>query len=222
MNDGVQKQLDQKDEIIKSLQKKLSMKELGLVTLTTGYLKDLQIMRDQMHRSNQEETEYYEVQYFNLTEVDEPKYRDLLNTRMADLKSQYEHITREQKVRTEQLRLETKNLKLQLHLLREKSKSLDNPEYLMRLAMHLERNPYLIWKMIQDMKGNFYFEEVFSSQRTSFGINYKEVNRLLMKSKAYDKDFASYKQGIDDQMVGFMESVSKQMKNMQEQLDLKQ
>ena len=58
------------------------------------------------------------------------------------------------------------------------------------------------------MKGNFYFEEVFSTQRTSFGINYKEVNRLLMKSKAYDKDFALYKKGIDDQMVEFMNSVS--------------
>jgi hypothetical protein len=123
---------------------------------------------------------------------------DLVNSKIADLQSQFEKRTRELVVRNEHTRLDCKNLKLQLSALKEKAKNMENPEYLLSRVLYLERNPYLIWKMIADQKGNFFFDEVFEKQRTSFGINYKEINKLLMKSRAYDRDFGLFKAGIED------------------------
>jgi hypothetical protein len=42
---------------------------------------------------------------------------------------------------------------------------------------------------LMDFKGNEYFYEVFEKQRPTFGINYRELNRLMMASKAYEREF---------------------------------
>ena len=70
---------------------------------------------------------------------------------------------------------------------------MDTPFDMISKAFRLEQDPYKLWKIIQDLKGNYFFQEVFESQKPSYGINYREVNNLMMTSKAYEREFAIYK-----------------------------
>ena len=58
----------------------------------------------------------------------------------------------------------------------------------------MEENPYKIWKVIQDLKGNQFLFTVFEYQSTNYGINYKEINRFLINKKLYEKEYNDYKQ----------------------------
>lgn len=45
-------------------------------------------MRDQLFRkTNSDEKDFYEVQYFDLSEIEDPLYLGLVNNRLDDLKS---------------------------------------------------------------------------------------------------------------------------------------
>lgn len=59
-----------------------------------------------------------------------------------------------------------------------------NPEYLIRKAIHLESDAYKIWKMIEDCKGTDYLFNVFITQKKGYGIDYKNIDKLLMSSNA--------------------------------------
>jgi hypothetical protein len=38
---------------------------------------------------------------------------------------------------------------------------------------------------------------VFEKQKATYGINYREINKLIMESKAYDREFQFYKEGLE-------------------------
>lgn len=38
---------------------------------------------------------------------------------------------------------------------------IDGPSDLLKKLFNIDNNPYRIWKYIADIKGNFYFKEVF-------------------------------------------------------------
>lgn len=47
----------------------------------------------------------------------------------------------------------------------------------------LERDPYKIWKVLQDVAGgNKYFFKIFEAQKRQYGINYSEIDELIGKS----------------------------------------
>lgn len=82
--------------------------------------------------------------------------------------------------------------------LENKTKNLDNPEYLAGKLSLLERDPYKIWKLFQDVFGTEFFFDVFEKQRHSYGIDYRQINKLLMMTKAYDRELDYFKKGIED------------------------
>ncbi|TNV74780.1 hypothetical protein FGO68_gene16283 [Halteria grandinella] len=59
--------------------------------------------------------------------------------------------------------------------------------------------PYELWKIIQDIKGGYYFFEVFENQKEEYGINYSCIDKLMMCSKAYEREFEFYKGTIKKQ-----------------------
>ena len=137
-----------------------------MTDITAGYLKDLQNMREQIYRrDNSEDVDLFEVQYFDISEIEDPSYQALVNNKIADLKSQYEKKSRDHLQKIELQKIETGNLKYQIQGLIQKTQNLDNPEYLLLKVFNLENNPYKIWRFIQDSKGNDYFFEVFEKQR---------------------------------------------------------
>ncbi|CAD8098257.1 unnamed protein product [Paramecium primaurelia] len=196
--------LQQKDYEISNLKAKLQVKEQKLLDLASGYLKDLQNMREQMYKKS-DDFDYYEVSYCDVTDIEDPRYRDLVNNKIANLKSQYEKKTREIYVFVQKQKSEIQNLRQQVGNYEQKIKMMDNVEYLMNRVFTLEQDPYRIWKYIQDIKGNEYFHDVFEKQKPASGIKYREVNKLLMVTKAYDRELEYFKKGIEDQMYVYLE-----------------
>ncbi|CAD8190115.1 unnamed protein product [Paramecium pentaurelia] len=196
--------LQQKDYEISNLKAKLQVKEQKLLDLASGYLKDLQNMREQMYKKS-DDFDYYEVSYCDVTDIEDPRYRDLVNNKIANLKSQYEKKTREIYVFVQKQKSEIQNLRQQVGNYEQKIKMMDNVEYLMNRVFTLEQDPYRIWKYIQDIKGNEYFHDVFEKQKPASGIKYREVNKLLMVTKAYDRELEYFKKGIEDQMYIYLE-----------------
>jgi hypothetical protein len=89
---------------------------------------------------------------------------------------------------------EIKSLKIQNGYLSNLNKKADTANDMMAKVLRSEQDPYRVWKLIQDLKGNFFFQDVFEKQKPSYGINYREVNTLMMSSKAYEREYAYYKQ----------------------------
>jgi hypothetical protein len=54
--------------------------------------------------------------------------------------------------------------------------------------------------------GNKYFFKVFDEQKRGMGIDYKEIDELIAKSQASERLYASFKQGIEDQMNTLVET----------------
>ncbi|CAK64499.1 unnamed protein product (macronuclear) [Paramecium tetraurelia] len=196
--------LQQKDYEIANLKAKLQVKEQKLLDLASGYLKDLQNMREQMYKKS-DDFDYYEVSYCDVTDIEDPRYRDLVNNKIANLKSQYEKKTREIYLFVQKQKTEIQNLRQTVGTYEQKLQLMDNIEYLMNRVFALEQDPYKIWKYIQDIKGNEYFHDVFEKQKPASGIRYREVNKLLMVTKAYDRELEYFKKGIEDQMYVYLE-----------------
>jgi hypothetical protein len=43
-----------------------------------------------------------------------------------------------------------------------------------------------------------FFFEIFSNQKIEYGINYREINKLLISKKIYEKDYFEYKKIVDN------------------------
>ncbi|CAD8208946.1 unnamed protein product [Paramecium octaurelia] len=196
--------LQQKDYEIATLKARLQLKEQKLLDLASGYLKDLQNMREQMYKKS-DDFDYYEVSYFDVTDIEDPRYRDLVNNKIANLKSQYETKTREIYLFVQKQKNEVQNLRQTVGNFEQKMKLMENVEYLMNRVFALEQDPYKIWRYIQDIKGNDFFHDVFEKQKPASGIRYREVNKLLMVTKAYDRELEYFKKGIEDQMYIYLE-----------------
>lgn len=66
--------------------------------MTTGYLKDISHLKEMVYRkdcSNFDEQQFYEVQYFDSQLNVEPEVLTLLNSKLSNLKEQYERQTRD-------------------------------------------------------------------------------------------------------------------------------
>jgi hypothetical protein len=62
----------------------------------------------------------------------------------------------------------------------------------------VESNPYKIWKALTDQRSNQYFLEVFLNQKMKFGIDYREINKLLLSKKIYEREYNEYKALLDE------------------------
>lgn len=51
---------------------------------------------------------------------------------------------------------------------------------------------------------------IFLDQKQTYGINYKEINKLLMSKKVYEKDYDSYKLLLDTQYQDLLEKSMEQ------------
>ena len=50
-------------------------------------------------------------------------------------------------------------------------------------------NPYKLWKYITELKGIMFFFDVFFIQKKEYGINYSEINKVLMSKRLYEREY---------------------------------
>ncbi|KAL4435079.1 hypothetical protein ABPG74_003572 [Tetrahymena malaccensis] len=216
----LKKKLSEALQKIKDLEFKLKNREETVQVLTTGYVKDIQHMKEMLFRqANLEDLEFYEVQYFDSSSIIDEKTRLILNDKLKDLKIQFDKKTQDLIKKIIVLSNEVERLK-KLANVGGGSGDQGIVEAVKKIFV-LEESPYKIWKVIQDIKGNQFFFNVFEQQRPEYGINYKEVNKMLMNKKVYEKEYNEYKAQIDDQMCNLISKTSLGMSEIQQELQEK-
>ena len=54
------------------------------------------------------------------------------------------------------------------------------------------------------LKFRFFFD-IFFAQKTEYGINYKEINKLLMNKRIYEREYLEYKKVQNDLYMSLVE-----------------
>ncbi|CAK75135.1 unnamed protein product (macronuclear) [Paramecium tetraurelia] len=211
------KEMQLKDLLIQSLQTKLFQREQNLVQTTQGYLKELQSLREQLFRKNQtliSPDEPFEVSFMDFTEVLDANIKKLFTTHIIDLKFQFNNRIIDYIKLIQAQREEIKNYKLQIQKLNQQINNIDGPSELLKKLFLIDNNPYRIWKYIADQKGNQFFKEVFEQQKAVYGINYQELNKLLMTNKAFEREYQLYKEQILSEQLVFFERVQQEIEDI--------
>ncbi|CAD8044677.1 unnamed protein product [Paramecium primaurelia] len=211
------KEMQLKDLLIQSLQTKLFQREQNLVQTTQGYLKELQSLREQLFRKDQAlilPDEPFEVTFMDFTEVLDPNIKKLFTTHIIDLKFQFNNRIIDYIKLIQSQKEEIKNYKLQIQKLNQQLNNIDGPSELLKKLFTIDNNPYRIWKYIADLKGNHFFKEVFEQQKAVYGINYQELNKLLMTNKAFEREYQTYKEQIFQEQLVFFERAQQEIEEI--------
>ncbi|CAD8133021.1 unnamed protein product [Paramecium octaurelia] len=211
------KEMQLKDLLIQSLQTKLFQREQNLVQTTQGYLKELQSLREQLFRKDYtliSPDEPFEVSFMDFTEVLDANIKKLFTTHIIDLKFQFNNRIIDYIKLIQAQREEIKNYKQQIQKLNHQINNIDGPSELLKKLFLIDNNPYRIWKYIADLKGNQFFKEVFEQQKAVYGINYQELNKLLMTNKAFEREYQLYKEQILSEQLVFFERVQQEIEDI--------
>jgi hypothetical protein len=78
--------LKEKEDTILKLQDKLLFRESNLNDFTTSYLKELQVMREQVYlkenSTDEDSFQFFEVTYFDQTQILDLGMRDMMNKKI--------------------------------------------------------------------------------------------------------------------------------------------
>ncbi|CAD8062755.1 unnamed protein product [Paramecium sonneborni] len=72
-------------------------------------------------------------------------------------------------------------------------------------------SPYELWKVIQDMKGGYYFFEVFENQKPEYGINYSYIDKMMMCSKSFEREYNQFKTHLRQQQDLHYQALKQEM-----------
>ncbi|KAL4427199.1 hypothetical protein ABPG74_013403 [Tetrahymena malaccensis] len=178
---------------IKNLQKELNFanKKLydmhqQLLDVTTGYIRDVNHFKDlALGHFKLNSEDFFEVKYFDSTQILDEKLRILLNDKIDDMKRQcqkkLQEIYTKYKTATNELDKLTKCL----------NTFLESNNYIQHLktAFQQQPNDYLLWKAIQDVKGLDFLFNLIENQKPQYGIKYTEIDAFLSKTKASKRQF---------------------------------
>ncbi|CAD8150196.1 unnamed protein product [Paramecium pentaurelia] len=193
---------------LNEIKEKIKNRDQKLADTTCSYLRDLQGLREQLYRqANNQNHDFSDQRHFDSFEITDPKYRELLNSKVSNVKAVYEQKIKYLTQIVESQKKEIGTLKTQLQDYQFRAEHYENPEFLIRKLFHIERDPHELWRLIQDNQGNPFFFQVFSNQKKGYGIDYIEIDQLLMAVKVQDRIFERQKQTLDQQLAQFMERI---------------
>ncbi|KAM3134790.1 hypothetical protein pb186bvf_013115 [Paramecium bursaria] len=219
-SDGIiqlQSQLQQKEKQIQELQQRIKYKEDAIKDITTGYSKDVQHMKELLYRKDNNKQDIFEVQYFDETDGLDQEQIQMLNKKLEILKAQAE--IKIERIMQSFLKLhgEYEQQTIYYQSLQQKMKNMDKPEELLSRVIQLHNNPYKTWRLIQDIKGNEYFFNVFENQKFNYGIDYREIDKLLINSKAQQREVQYQVKLLNEQLGVFMDSQITHLNQLREE-----
>ena len=77
---------------------------------------------------------------------------------------------------------------------------MQSSKFLIKKLCDIESNPYIIYQFITQEKGPEFFKDVFEKQAPHYDIDYRAVNKMLMVTKAYEREYSVYKEHMEKQM----------------------
>ncbi|CAD8056740.1 unnamed protein product [Paramecium primaurelia] len=77
-----------------------------------------------------------------------------------------------------------------------------------------QMSPYELWKIIQDLKGGYYFFEVFENQKPEYGINYSYIDKMMMCSKSFEREYNQFKTHLRQQQELHYQTLKQEMNKL--------
>ncbi|EAR82981.2 hypothetical protein TTHERM_01044710 (macronuclear) [Tetrahymena thermophila SB210] len=188
---------------IKNLQKELSFanKKLydmhqQLLDVTTGYIRDVNHFKDlALGHFKLNSEDFFEVKYFDSTQILDEKLRILLNDKIDDMKRQCQKKLQEIYIKYKTATNELDKLTKCLNTFLEQN----NYQQHLKTAFQQQPNDYLLWKAIQDIKGLDFLFNLIENQKPQYGIKYTEIDAFLSKTKASKRQFILFQNILQKQ-----------------------
>ena len=119
-------------------------------------MKEMQYRKSNL-KDRPELKDVFEVRFFEPSQILDEKTRNIVNEKIADIENKCQKRLQELVIKTKYYEKECSNLKRNLQALTQKNDILT----LATSLFLLETNPYKIWKVFQDIKGNKFFFDCF-------------------------------------------------------------
>ncbi|CAD8104616.1 unnamed protein product [Paramecium sonneborni] len=200
---------------LKELVEKLTKRDQLIQEQTANYMKEIQILSEQIYRLNHAQPNNDNIQIDRHLIKDQATL-DIVNKNLEKISHAYENKIKHLNIIVEAQKRELVMTKQTLKEFKQKHEHHQSTEYLVRKIAQLEKDPYKIWKYFQDNHGNLFFLQVFRNQKQGYGINYKEIDQILSQTKIIEREMQIYQQLIETSLSQFMERVIKDQKKNKE------
>ncbi|KAL4473408.1 hypothetical protein ABPG72_015651 [Tetrahymena utriculariae] len=208
-------------QIIKNLEKqvlelkeKVVNRECILSEITYGYMKDVSHWKEIFNRKDRDFQNCFEVSYFEPSIIYDDKIREVLNSRLQDLKLQCEKKMYQMQKKFKRHQEEFEKLQETLFAFM----SQNDPISVAKTLFAMETNPHKIWRILQDQMGNTYFFRIFEQQKAGYGIRYKEIDELISQSKASSREYEEFKRQIKYQMEKMVERSQQEIESFRKEV----
>ncbi|CAD8183914.1 unnamed protein product [Paramecium pentaurelia] len=200
---------------LKELTDKLSKRDQLIQDQTSSYMKEIQILSEQIYRLNHAQTNNENI-FIDRNLIKDQATLDIINKSFEKISHSYENKIKHLNIIVEAQKRELVLTKQTLKEYKQKHEHHQSAEYLVRKIAQLEKDPYKIWKYFQDNHGNSFLLSVFKHQKQGYAINYKEIDQILSQSKVIEREMQFYQQLIETSIAQFMEKINQDLKKTKE------
>ncbi|CAD8178829.1 unnamed protein product [Paramecium octaurelia] len=190
-------QLNTLQQLLYETNLKVTKRDEQILQMTTNYLKDIQHLKSMFLRQLENPgTEFYEVTYFDIKQALEPELQNYIQEKFHLLQKQCQQTVQRYKIELTALSTECESHKRTISVLLQNN----TLQSIIKMLFLIEKDPYKIWKQIQDQVGNKIIFQVFENQIGGYGINYREIDELISKNSAGGRMFCRQKQLYEEQL----------------------
>ncbi|CAD8099710.1 unnamed protein product [Paramecium sonneborni] len=176
-------ELDKKESKIQELIQKLEHDQNNIELMVNKSQKEVSLLKTQFVQNQQtdDSASVFNIKYFDQTQIIDPEILVLMNEKIKDIKTQYEHYVKQFMDKLQSQRVSHNN---QDDI---KKPFIDDftTKDLLKIALERESNPYIIFKYIQDLKSINYILDILRNQQHHYGIDYEKINNVF-KTKNED------------------------------------
>ncbi|CAD8053412.1 unnamed protein product [Paramecium primaurelia] len=212
-------QLNTLQQLLYETNLKVIKRDEQILQMTTNYLKDIQHLKLMFLKQLENPgTEFYEVNYFDIKQSLEPELQNYIQDKFNQLQKQCQQTVQRYKIELTALSTECESHKRTIQVLLQNN----TLQSIIKMLFLIEKDPYKIWKQIQDQVGNKIIFQVFENQIGGYGINYREIDELISKNSAGGRMFNRQKQLYEEQLKIMIDDNIQIISNMKQEIKNKE
>ncbi|CAD8100862.1 unnamed protein product [Paramecium sonneborni] len=218
-NENDLSQLTTLQQLLYETNLKVTKRDEQILQMTTNYLKDIQHLKSMFLRQLENPgTEFYEVNYFDIKQALEPELQNYIQDKFNLLQKQCQQTVQRYKIELTALSTECESHKRTIQVLLQNN----TLQSIIKMLFLIEKDPYKIWKQIQDQVGNKIIFQVFDNQIGGYGINYREIDELISKNSAGGRMFQRQKQLQEEQLKIMIDDNIQIISNLKQEISNKE
>ncbi|CAK88815.1 unnamed protein product (macronuclear) [Paramecium tetraurelia] len=211
-------QLNTLQQLLYETNLKVTKRDEQILQMTTNYLKDIQHLKLMFLRQLENpDAEFFEVNYFDIKQTLEPELQNYIQDKFNQLQKQCQQTVQRYKIELTALSTECESHKRTISVLLQNN----TLQSIIKMLFLIEKDPYKIWKQIQEQVGNKIIFQVFENQIGGYGINYREIDELISKNSAGGRMFQRQKQLYEDQLKIMIDENIQIIENLKQEIKIK-